>query len=273
MDELTIVAPAKLNLRLLVGPGGRDGYHPVRSLMVTLDGLGDVITIGPAEERQVACPGLDGSTNLAWAAIDLLERHVGRALVCRVEIDKRIPTEAGLGGGSSDAAAVMNGLNHLFALGLDPATLEALAADLGSDVPFFIRGGAQWATGRGEHLTSAPVPRFAALIAQPATGLSTARVYAAFDALPAPMPDDGAPPPQAMPGLADWVRNDLWAAACGLCPELVETAAALRTAGARTTLLCGSGSAVAGLFDDTAAAHAASERCPGMVGVVSCGLA
>ncbi len=99
MDRLTLAAPAKLNLRLLVGPAGADGYHPIRSLLVTLDGLSDTITLTRADERAVRCPGLDGPDNLAWHALDALERAVGRPVTCAVDIAKRIPAQAGLGGG------------------------------------------------------------------------------------------------------------------------------------------------------------------------------
>lgn len=260
MDRVTLTAPAKLNLRLLVGPLGPDGYHPIRSLMVTLDGLADTVTLTVGPERVVRCEGLDDRANLAWRGLDALEATVGRPLPCVVEIDKRIPTQAGLGGGSSDAAATLVGANHLFDLGLDETTLEAVGAQIGSDVAFFIRGGAQWAEGRGERLTPAPMSSFTALIVKPPFGLATADVYRAFDRLPVPPPDDGIDAPPGMPELAGWVRNDLWAAATSLRPELSGLVETLASAGAGATLLCGSGSAVAGFFDDLATAARAAER-------------
>ena len=260
MDSVTLTAPAKLNLRLLVGALQSDGYHPIRSLMVALDGLADRVTVAVASQRAVRCDGLHDEANLAWRALDALEAAVGRPLPCVVEIDKHIPTQAGLGGGSSDAAATLVGVNRLFRLGLDEPALEAIAAEAGSDVPFFIRGGAQWAEGRGERLTPAPMPGFAAVIVKPPFGLSTADVYRAFDNLPMPEGDDGSAPPAAMPSLAAWVRNDLWPAAASLRPELHELSDDLVSAGARSTLLCGSGSAVAGLFDTPGAATLAGRQ-------------
>ena len=254
MARVTLTARAKLNLRLLVGPLRPDGYHAIRSLMVALDGLADSVALTAAPERAVHCQGIDDHANLAWRALDALEARVGRVLPCVVDIDKHIPTQAGLGGGSSDAAATLVGANRLFDLGLDSAMLETVAAEVGSDVPFFIRGGAQWAGGRGERLTPATIPTFAAVIVKPAFGLATADVYRAFDTLPVPVPDDGADPPLALPDLAAWIRNDLWPAAVALRPEVAEMADELLAAGARATLLCGSGSAVAGFFDDTPAA-------------------
>lgn len=255
MDRLTLAAPAKLNLRLLVGHAGADGYHPIRSLMVTLGGLSDTITLTRADERAVRCPGLDGPENLAWHALDALERAVGRPIACAVDIAKRIPARAGLGGGSSDAAATLCGANRLLGLGLDDGALETVAAQVGSDVPFFVRGGAQWATGRGERLTPAPAPAFVALIAAPPFGLSTADVYRAFDDVLPPAPDDGVEAPGGMPELAGWVRNDLWLAAASLQPALGRLAAEVVSAGAHAALLCGSGAAVAGLYTSTESAH------------------
>lgn len=260
MARVTLSAPAKLNLRLLVGPRRADGYHPIRSLMVALDGLADMVTLTAAATRSVRCDGLDDQANLAWQALDALEASTGRALVCAVDIDKRIPMQAGLGGGSSDAAATLVGANRLFDLGLDTAALEEIAARVGSDVPFFVRGGAQWAEGRGERLTPASMPSFAAVIVTPPFGLATADVYREFDRLPAPGPDDDAAPPGQMPALAGWVRNDLWPAARSLAPDLDAYAQKLAGYGARATLLCGSGAAVAGLFDDLAAAARAGKR-------------
>lgn len=261
MASLTLSAPAKLNLRLRVGPRGPDGYHPLRTLMVALD-LCDTLVARPAPERRVACPGLDGPDNLAWRALDELEREVGRSLPLALDIAKRIPAQAGLGGGSSDAAAALWAADRLYGLGLPPPRLERVAARVGSDVPFFVRGGAQWAEGRGERLRPAPLPRFAAVLAAPSSGLSTAAVYAAFDRLPAPAPDDGAPVPEDPRALAAWARNDLWPAALALRPPLGALARDLRAAGAAGVLLCGSGSCLAGLFADRAAADGAAETLP-----------
>ena len=260
MDSVTLTAPAKLNLRLLVGALQPDGYHPIRSLMVALDGLADTVTVAVASHRAVRCDGLDDEANLAWRALDALQAAVGRPLPCVVEIDKRIPTQAGLGGGSSDAAAAILGASRLFDLGFDSGALETVAAQVGSDVPFFIRGGAQWAEGRGERLTPTAIPSFTAVIVKPPFGLPTADVYRAFDNLPAPEPDPRIDPPSGMPALASWVRNDLLQAARSLRPELEDVATNLRGRGARSTLLCGSGSAVAGLFDDASVARVAREQ-------------
>jgi 4-diphosphocytidyl-2-C-methyl-D-erythritol kinase len=269
-DRVVVTAPAKVNLVLRVGPARADGYHPVASLLVALDGLGDALELTRASRRQLECPGgPEGADNLAWRAADALEADAGRPLPARIVIDKRIPMQAGLGGGSSDAAAVLVGLDHLFGLGTSPDTLERIAATIGSDVPFFVRGGTQWATGRGERLVRRPVPEDLWLvICGPVAPLATRDVYDAFDEIGTAAPIDPEPPagPWTAPGFVD---NDLWPAARRLAPELAAAAARLRTAGARTVLLCGSGGAIAGLWRERGPAVAAAARLPDAIAVAS----
>ena len=282
---MTLAAPAKLNLRLLVGPRGADGYHPLRTLMVALDGLADTLTVAAAASRRVSCPGVEGPANLAWRALDELEAEVGRPLPTEVVIDKRIPAQAGLGGGSSDAAAALVGADRAHGLGLGPARLERVAARVGSDVPFFVRGGAQWAEGRGERLRPASVAPFAAVLAKGDAGLSTAAVYRAFDRLPSPPPAVVAEASRHLSSaevvaepsnhlsyveVVAGSRNDLWGAALALAPGLGVAARALAAAGADAVLLCGSGSCLAGLFPTRADAEAAAARLdlPGFRAVV-----
>ena len=260
---LSVLAPAKLNLRLDVGPPGADGYHPLRSLFVALSGLADHLRVAPAARREVICPLVPERENLVWRALDALEDHVGRRLPVRVTIDKRIPAKAGLGGGSSDAAATLRAARSLFDLALGDGELEAVAARVGSDVPFFIRAGAQWATGRGERLRPTRVPPFAAVLALDDEALATPAVYRRFDPLgvPAPGAATGAPPPP-LPAPAAWVGNDLWPAAHALAPSLGRTARALRAAGARAVVLCGSGACLAGITATFEEAQAVMARLP-----------
>lgn len=271
MSGVRLRAPAKLNLRLLVGPRRDDGYHPLRTLLVALDGLHDTVTVAPAPRRSVSCPGLDGPRNLAWTALDALEREAGRPLPCAVTIDKRIPAQAGLGGGSSDAAATLVGAARLHGLDLAPEALERVAARVGSDVPFFVRGGAQWAGGRGEVLARARVPPFAAVLAKPGIGLPTAAVYAAFDRQVVACSRNNPADPQEVAcscnllsyrELVACSRNDLWGAALALAPRLGATARGLAAAGADAVLLCGSGSCLAGLVPDAARAAAVAAGLP-----------
>ncbi len=262
MSDVVEQAPAKLNLRLLVGPLRPDGYHGIESLMVSLEGLSDTVRVARSPERSVTCRGLDEALrpeeNLAWRALDALDAEMGTSLPpLAVEIDKRIPARAGLGGGSSDAAATLRAADRLLGLGLGTSRLERVAAGVGSDVVFLVAGGCRWARGRGEVLHPASVPAFDAVIVVPDLGLSTPAVYRAFDRLPAPVPDT-TPVPDGAAALPGWVRNDLWPAALACAPQVARTARDLRAAGATATLLCGSGAGVAGLFADRAAAERAA---------------
>lgn len=269
-DRITLTAPAKLNLVLRVGPPRPDGFHPVATLMVALDGLADEVVLERADTRELVCPGAPGGPdNLAWQAAELLERYCGHPLPARITITKHIPMQAGLGGGSSDAAAVLNGLDRLYGLATPTAARERLAARLGSDVPFFIRGGTQWATGRGEELTVRPLPGdLWAVVCGPVASLSTAAVYTAFDALGPTHPVDPAPPEGSWHE-GGWVVNDLWPAARGLAPALQAAAEQLRAAGADRILLCGSGGAIAGLWRDRGAAAQAAATVSGAIALTS----
>ena len=156
---LTIQAHAKLNLTLEILGRRPDGYHETASIMQTLD-LADTVAIAPADTLIATCsaPNLDGEANLAWRAADLLRRETGTDAGARISIEKRIPVAAGLGGGSADAAATLNGLNRLWNLGLSTDRLRSIAAKLGSDVPFLIEGGTAIALGRGERVRHLPTP-------------------------------------------------------------------------------------------------------------------
>jgi 4-diphosphocytidyl-2-C-methyl-D-erythritol kinase len=228
--------------------------------MVEMDGEADLVSVTLASRRSVSCPGVEGADNLAWRALDALERAVGSPLPLAVEIDKRLPARAGLGGGSSDAASTLVAANRLLGLGLDAPALERIAAEVGSDVSFFVGGGVRWAEGRGDVVTPARAPSFSALVAVPAFGLSTAAVYRGFDRLPPPPPAPAAPVPAEFAGLAGWARNDLWPAALALAPRLGAIARGLAALGSAPVLLCGSGAAVAGLFPDASTARAAADR-------------
>jgi 4-diphosphocytidyl-2-C-methyl-D-erythritol kinase len=252
LAELIVTAPAKLNLVLRVGPRAQDGYHPVRSLMVALSAPTDEVRVSIASERRVECAVASGAENLAWAALDSLEEHVGRRLPVSVAITKTIPAQAGLGGGSSDAAAVLRAANALHECHLDESALERVAVTVGSDVPFFIRGGVQWAEGRGERLRAARAPEHLHLvIVDSGLALPTGAVYEAFDRSPSP----------ALPGTDDPTPvNDLWQAALALKPALCRVVRDLRSAGAHRALLCGSGGAVAGLFSTLEGAESTATR-------------
>lgn len=154
---LELNAYAKVNLTLEALGRRDDGYHDVVSVMQTVD-LHDTLTFESADELDLVCdvPELAGCGNLALRAARLLQESTGTEDGARITIVKRIPLSAGLGGGSSDAAATLVALNRLWGLGLSVGELSALAARLGSDVPFLLRGGTAMVDGRGERVSQLP---------------------------------------------------------------------------------------------------------------------
>ncbi len=157
---ITLQAYAKVNLTLEVLGERTDGYHAVATVLQTVDLL-DTLTFGPASSLILECslPELATEANLVYQAARLLQKETGHKAGARISLVKSIPVAAGLGGGSSDAAAALRGLNLLWRLGLEVSRLEQMAARLGSDVPFFLNGGTALAEGRGERVTPLPTPQ------------------------------------------------------------------------------------------------------------------
>ena len=181
---LSAEAPAKINRELRVGGLRDDGYHEVLSRLVSID-LSDTIEVAPADAFDFSAQGLLvplDESNLVIRAARALAERLGRAPDVRIRLDKKIPVGAGLGGGSSDAAATLAVLSRLWEARLNGAELVELAGSLGSDVPFFLVGGEADASGRGEIIRplpdSAPVDL---LLAVPPFPIETARIYAALD--------------------------------------------------------------------------------------------
>lgn len=154
---LTLKAYAKINLTLEVLSRRDDGYHEVATIMQTVD-LHDTVRLAHADDIILTCddPALESLDNLAYKAAQLLRKESGYTGGAHIAIDKAIPVSAGLGGGSSDAAATLNGLNELWQLGMTTAQLETLGAQIGSDVPFLLRGGTAIGLGRGERIRRLP---------------------------------------------------------------------------------------------------------------------
>ena len=174
-----VAAPAKLNLTLLVGPRRPDGFHEIASLMVPVTLADRVeVTATPGRELVVDCPVCPGEANLAARMVRALEARLGRTFEVRITIGKRIPSGAGLGGGSSDAAATLVALERLYGLTLAPRVRHEAALAVGSAVPFFLRTGPQLAMGRGQVLKPVELPgplHFVVVV--PDLDLSTADVY------------------------------------------------------------------------------------------------
>ncbi len=157
MTKLTLKAPAKINLTLEVLGRRDDGYHDIVTIMQAID-LCDTVTLEPDDKISLDCdrPELDSPDNLALRAAHLLRDVAKCDRGARIGLQKAIPVSAGLGGGSSDAAAALKGLNRLWGLGLSTEELTPIAAQLGSDVPFFLHGGTALAQGRGERVRPMP---------------------------------------------------------------------------------------------------------------------
>lgn len=179
---LAIPAPAKLNLGLKVLARREDGQHEIRTTYQAIS-LHDLVQVEPAASTELSVDGLAGAPvaeNLVLRAAAALEAAAGRKLPARWRLTKRIPAGAGLGGGSSDAAAALVGLARIYDVGVD---LADLAAELGADVPFFLNGGAAIGEGRGERLRALPAASAWFAIAWPGFQVSTAAVYRAWDDL------------------------------------------------------------------------------------------
>ena len=187
------LAFAKLNLTLEVLGRRDDGYHEVRSILQTID-LADHIEVMPSPALQVTCddPSLNGQANLVWRGAEILAQRGNIQPGAHIRIQKRIPAGMGLGGGSSDAAAALVALNQLWGLGLSIDDLAQVAAELGSDVPFFLWGGTALAQGRGEQIAPLPaLPSTPVTLVCPRTTLpnKTATLYSSLT--PAHFSDGG----------------------------------------------------------------------------------
>ena len=247
----TVLAPAKLNLMLAVGARRDDGYHEIASVMQTLDLADRVdvdIDVWDSDEIDVLveAPGVPGGDTLVTRAVEELLRRADIGARVWITIEKEIPVGAGLGGGSSDAAAALLAVWDLLGPALPLAALHEIAAGIGSDVPFFLLGpgAAAFVTGRGERLEPIdPLAPRAWLLVNPRVHQSTAAVYGLHDpTVVGPLPPDA----DAARRLARRtpLRNDLAAPARASCPELERLCTALADAGGEP-LVCGSGSTVA----------------------------
>lgn len=244
---IEIWTPAKLNLFLEVLSRRTDGYHGVESLMVPIN-LYDTVRLrrSPTSENSLLCRVVDGLVfgasdagargisvelpqtcdNLVYRAMQRMQEITGRAFPVAVTLVKRIPTQAGLGGASSDAAATLVGLSRLQGLPHDPETLADTAAQLGSDVPFFLHGGPAWCSGRGEGVSPVRgLPPMHLVIVKPTAGLSTAAVYRQLQ-----LPDTPRSGAELLDALRSGrlalagrlLRNRLQGAAQQLCPQVAK---------------------------------------------------
>jgi 4-diphosphocytidyl-2-C-methyl-D-erythritol kinase len=246
---------AKLNLALRVGRPRADGLHPLCSIFASID-LADEVYAEPAEADRVDCPGVDGP-NLAEAALGAFRARVPELPPLHVQIEKRIPVAAGLGGGSADAAATLRAANRLTGDQLDADALRELAASLGSDVPSQVEPRHALVSGVGELVEPIELPLAFAVLAPQPEGLSTAAVYAEFDRLGLGrerLDCDELRAGGTAPGGALGLHNDLQPAALSLRPELEGVLERF----AAPALVSGSGPTCFALFETPAQAVAAA---------------
>ncbi|MGW3203022.1 4-(cytidine 5'-diphospho)-2-C-methyl-D-erythritol kinase [Streptomyces sp. NPDC001135] len=272
--SVTVRVPAKVNVQLAVGAARPDGFHDLANVFLAV-GLYDEVTVTPADELRITCEGPDADqvpldrTNLAARAAIALAGRRGIEPNVHLHIAKDIPVAGGMAGGSADGAAALLACNTLWGAGASRAELLAICAELGSDVPFSLVGGAALGVGRGEQLTALEVGGiFHWVFAMAGRGLSTPAVFREFDRLAqgreVPEPVASAELLEALAkgdaeALAAAVSNDLQPAALSLFPELADTLEAGRGAGALAALVSGSGPTTAFLARDTESAQKVAE--------------
>lgn len=267
-EEIKILAPAKVNLFLEVLGKRKDGFHEIRSLIQPIE-LFDTLLIKATGENGpiLRCPGhpeLENPDNLVLKALRLLEKDLRHPLPFSVILKKNIPQGAGLGGGSSDAAATLIGVNRLLGCPLPPKRLRTLASRLGSDVPFFLVRSTALVTGRGEKIRPWPhFPRYWYVLVFPGFSVSTAWAYSQ---LKIPLTGErksinlrrlmkkGLEPGKTR------LFNDLEAAVSPSHPKIEKMKAALRAYGCLEALMSGSGSVVFGVWEKENPAREAWQR-------------
>jgi 4-diphosphocytidyl-2-C-methyl-D-erythritol kinase len=271
--RLSIEAPAKINLHLEITGRRADGYHDLRSLFAAIS-LCDRLTVsfGPesADDRLEPLPdGLDPHDNTVRKAIETFRRETGSSESVAVRLEKKIPIGSGLGGGSSDAAAMLRLLNELYDHPLSDDALLKLGAAIGSDVPFFLRSACAVVEGRGEMVFPVAAAACSIVLLVPDFSINTAEAYGWYDQLPMAPPaidisrDDivktftNAPP-------AEWnFFNSFSSVLFARYPVLCTLQKRLRAEGALFTGVSGSGSSNFGIFSDDAKARAAMDRIDG----------
>jgi 4-diphosphocytidyl-2-C-methyl-D-erythritol kinase len=263
MNQVTLQTPAKINLCLSVLGKRSDGYHEVEMVMQAI-GLYDTVTVSRAPSGiSVRCGAQgvpEGEANIAWRAARAMLDRTGRSTFSGLEvvIEKRIPVAAGLGGGSSDAAAVLAACNDLLGHGLDRQELAMIGTGLGMDVPFFFHGPTAQAKGRGEVLTLLTPPRpFWVLLANPGFETSTAWVYKNVNFGLTKKADCNNIASLPVGKIAEMLHNDLETVTAAAHPVIGEMERALLDAGALGARMSGSGPTVFGVFATEAACREA----------------
>jgi len=267
---LAVNAPAKVNLDLRILGRRSDGYHEVQTLLQTIDLIDELRATKTSSDvlnLQVTPAGVvsTGGDNLIVRAAKALRRHTGVNVGANLELTKRIPIGAGLGGGSSDAAAALVLLDALWGLRLQPSVLQKLAAEIGSDVPFFLTGGLALATGRGEIIRPLPdLVDCGVVVCTPPIEVATADVYDRFTSgsrltsgrSTATVDAFAAGVDKAETVVPPWqeLGNDLEPVVVENWPEVGRAVTALKAMGPLYAAVTGSGAAAFAVFSDLAVA-------------------
>jgi 4-diphosphocytidyl-2-C-methyl-D-erythritol kinase len=266
---LELFAPAKINLTLDVLGKREDGYHEIETIMQTI-ALGDTVQLVEAPHIEVESdhPQMPmGRNNIAVRAAELFCQKTGITKGVRIRIKKRIPIAAGLAGGSTDAAAVLRGLNKLWESALPNEVMLGMAAELGSDVAFCLRGGTALGKGRGEQVAVlSPLPRFGVIIVKMPFAVSTKEVYQRFQLNPETKPTTEAMIQALQCGkrraIMEAMGNMLEQVTLTMHPEIAQVKALLREAGAEAVLMSGSGPTVFALTETGKEAQQVVSRLP-----------
>ncbi|KGK89459.1 4-diphosphocytidyl-2C-methyl-D-erythritol kinase [Desulfosporosinus sp. HMP52] len=250
---LTTFANAKINLALAINGVREDGFHDLQSVMQSIE-LHDIVKVRRYGENVVCrCGRLSGSGNLAYKAAMVFLEQAKLSGGIEIEIEKHIPIQAGLAGGSADAAATLCLLNQLYDEALSPDELLKLAGICGADVAFCLQGGTMWATGRGERLEPLPkAPRIDLVLIKPDSGVNTGEAYRQFDLLGQSGQLSKADWEQALEEkslekIKELLYNDLEPASIQLVPIIQEYKQILLDLGCSGALMSGSGSSVFGI--------------------------
>ena len=266
---LRVLAPAKINLFLHVGPRRSDGYHALQSLVCFAE-AGDVLRFSPSDGVSLTiegpfAAGLAGEgDNLVLKAARALAAQTKTGQGAAITLTKNLPVASGIGGGSADAAAALRGLAKLWDVEISQSDLQAIALSLGSDVPVCVASRPAMMEGRGERVTPVPaLPPLPMVLVNPGVAVPTGEVFRRLGRTA----EDVLPPLPAYPANADAAtllaylsktRNDMEPAARDIAPVIGEVLEGLRASGAGLARMCGSGASCYALFDSDAAAQSAA---------------
>lgn len=240
---MTEKAYAKINLFLSVGKKRADGYHDIDTVMHTVSVYDEVVFAHSDTLRVVCNMDIDEKDNLAYKAAQAFFAYTGITPSVEITVKKHLPSQAGLGGGSADAAAVLRGLNKMYSASLDMQTLASIAAPLGADIPFCVYGGKARCTGIGEQITPMEKDLLHLVIVKPDASCPTGKMYGELDSIQR----------EYVPYKEGVYFNSFDFVCPFQCREAIER---LKLLGASDAMLSGSGSAVFGVFDTEVAARA-----------------